>query len=173
MRDDNYSFKWANIGDVTLGRPNLGDTIHGAVYRLMQHSIRSILNKGFGGEKTATLFSSAGHLAGMEFSKNILDINLPFNSFVMQLQNKLKELNMGILRIEKLELKKNEITLVVTEGIDCSGLPVTDETVCDYEEGFIAGILDTYTGKKYDVKKIDCWSNDDRACRFEAKLKRF
>jgi predicted hydrocarbon binding protein len=156
MRDDNYSFKWANIGDVTRGRPNLGDTIHVAAYRLMQYSIRSILNKEFGGEKAATLFYSAGYLAGTEFSKNILDINLPFNSFVMQLQNKLKELNMGILRIDQLELEKTEITLVVTEGIDCSGLPVTDETVCDYEEGFIAGILDTYTGKKFDVKEVDC-----------------
>jgi predicted hydrocarbon binding protein len=60
---------------------------------------------------------------------------------------------------------------VVTEDLDCSGLPVTNETVCDCDEGFIAGILEIYTGSEFDVKEVDCWSKGDRVCRFEAKLK--
>ncbi len=169
MRSDEYTFKWADIGDITLGRPNLGNTTNVAVYRLMQYSLRSILNKQFGGEKAAQLFYEAGYLAGKEFTLNVLDVSLSFPDFVAQLQNKLKELNVGILRIEKADLQKLELTLVVTEDIDCSGLPVTDETVCDYDEGFISGILESFTGKKFDVKEVDCWSKGDRVCRFEAK----
>ena len=45
-------------------------------------------------------------------------------------------------------------------------LPVTNETVCNYDEGFIAGILEAYTGKKYDVREVDCWASGDRVCRF-------
>lgn len=170
MRSDRYNFKWADIGDITLGRPNLGKTTSVAVYRLMQYSLRSTLNKYLGGKQAAELFYQAGYLAGIEFSKNMLDLHLPFNEFVSQLQERLKDLNVGILRIEKADLEKMELTLVVTEDIDCSGLPITNETVCDYDEGFISGILESYTGNKFIVTEIDCWSKGDRVCRFEAKL---
>ena len=171
MRNDNYSFKWADIGDINLGRPNLGNTTNVAVYRLMQYTMRSVLNNQLGGQKAAEVFYQAGLLAGKEFCKNMLDGSLAFPDFVAQLQNRLKELNIGLLRIEKTDLEKLEFTLVVTEDLDCSGLPITDETVCDYDEGFIAGILNVYTGKTFHVKEIDCWSKGDRVCRFEAKLK--
>lgn len=171
LTNDDYSFLWSDIGDIALGRPNLGNTTNVAVYRLMQYTMRSVLNKHLGGQKSAELFYAAGLLAGQEFCKNMLDTTLNFNDFVAQLHQKLIELNIGILRIEKSDLGKLEFTMVVTEDLDCSGLPVTNETVCDYDEGFIAGILEIYTGSKFDVKEVDCWSNGDRVCRFEAKPK--
>ena len=171
LTNDNYSFKWSDIGDIALGRPNLGSNTNVAVYRLMQYTMRSVLNNAFGGQKTAELFYTAGHLAGQEFCKNMLDTMLTFNDFIAQLQQQLKELNIGILRIEESNLENLEFTLVVTEGLDCSGLPITDETVCDYDEGFISGILKVYTGSEFNVKEVDCWSKGDRVCRFEAKLK--
>jgi predicted hydrocarbon binding protein len=169
MKSDEYTFEWTDIGDISLGRPNLGNNTNVAVYRLMQYSLRSVLNKQFGGEKAARLFFEAGHLAGKEFTKNILNTEVPLTDFVAQLQQQLKELNVGILRVEKTDMEKLEFTLVVTEDLDCSGLPVTSETVCDYDEGFISGIMEVYTGKKFNVKEVDCWSKGDRVCRFEAK----
>ena len=35
-------------------------------------------------------------------------------------------------------------------------------------EGFIAALLESFTGKKFTVKEIDCWCTGDRTCRFEA-----
>ena len=61
-------------------------------------------------------------------------------------------------------------TLTVSEDLDCSGLPSTDEVVCHYDEGFIAGILNAYTGKSFTAKEIDCWASGDRVCRFAVKL---
>jgi len=60
--------------------------------------------------------------------------------------------------------------LTVDEDLDCSGLPLMDEVVCTYDEGFIAGIFESYTGKRFEVKEIDCWCTGERTCRFEAKL---
>ena len=168
LTGDNYSFNWADIGNITLGRPNLGNLTNVAVYRLMQYSLRSVINKRLGGKTGNEIFFEAGKLAGTEFCKNLLDTTLGFNDFIAQLQQQLKDLNIGILRIEESDLKKFEFTLVVTEDLDCSGLPVTDETVCDYDEGFIAGILKVYTGLEFDVKEVDCWSKGDRVCRFIA-----
>ena len=61
-------------------------------------------------------------------------------------------------------------TLTVEEDLDCSGLPLTDEVVCQYDEGFIAGIMETYTGQPFHVKEIDCWASGDRVCRFDVKM---
>lgn len=47
-------------------------------------------------------------------------------------------------------------TVTVSEDLDCSGLPITGTTVCDYDEGFLSGILEVYTGKPFQVKEIDC-----------------
>ena len=92
-----------------------------------------------------------------------------FNGFVNELQNQLKELKVGILRVEKADLDTMNFTLTVAEDLDCSGLPVSDEQVCTYDEGFINGLLIEYTGKKFDVKEVDCWCSGDRVCRFDVK----
>lgn len=171
MKQDNYKFKWEDIGNIELGRPNLGNTTNVSVYRLMQYTLRSVLNNEFGGKLASGLFYKSGFIAGKEFCGNLLDKKLDFYSFVAQLQKTLKELNIGILRIEKSDLENLDFVFVVTEDLDCSGLPITGETVCDYDEGFIAGILQEYTGKEFEVKEIDCWSTGDRVCRFKINLK--
>ncbi|MCC7377599.1 MAG: 4-vinyl reductase [Verrucomicrobiales bacterium] len=50
-----------------------------------------------------------------------------------------------------------------------TGLPVKGKTVCDYDEGFIAGILHAYTGKEFSAIEIDCRATGDRTCRFNVK----
>lgn len=172
FKQGNYSFQWKDLGDIENGRPNLGNVSNVAVYRLMQYTLRDIANKMIGVDKANTLFVEAGRLAGSEFCKNILDMELPFNEFIADLQEKLRDLNIGILRIEEADLEKMRFVLTVEEDLDCSGLEDSGETICDYDEGFIAGILGTYTDKNFDVKEIDCWTSGDRVCRFSAQLKK-
>lgn len=166
----NYNFKWEDIGDIELGRPNLGQLTYVAVYRLMQYTMKAVLEKEYGAEQANKIFIDSGRLAGEEFCKNILDINLPLNEFIAQLHNKLIELSVGILKVEKSNTDTLSFTLTVSEDLDCSGLPMTDNTVCNYDEGFIEGIFNVYTGKKFIVKEIDCWSTGDRTCRFTVDL---
>ena len=170
MKDDNYTFRWEDIGEVDLGRPNLGNSTHVAVYRLMQYTMRSILNNEFGSAKAAELFYNSGFIAGKELCKNLLDIKLEVFDFLAQLQKILRELNIGILRVEKSDIVKMAFVITVAEDLDCSGLPITNETVCDYDEGFIAGIFEQYTGRGFNVKEIDCWSTGERVCRFTVNL---
>jgi predicted hydrocarbon binding protein len=167
-----YGFQWNDLGNIEEGRPNLGSMTPVAVYRLMQYTMRSVLIAEFDPETASQILCKAGKLAGSEFCKNVLDTKLEFNEFVSDLQEKLKSMKIGILRVEKADLQKMEFTLTVDEDLDCSGLPFTGETVCDYDEGFIEGVLNTYTGKEFDVKEIDCWASGERTCRFSVRLKR-
>ena len=166
FKSEFYRFSWKDLGDIEAGRPNLGNLMNVAVYRLMQYTLRDVLNRHLSVEKATELLREAGKLAGTEFCANVLDQSLPFNGFVADLQEKLLSLKIGVMRVEKSDLEKMEFILTVDEDLDCSGLPLADETVCEYDEGFIAGVLEAYTGREFDAREIDCWASGERTCRF-------
>ncbi|MDR3211543.1 MAG: 4-vinyl reductase [Planctomycetota bacterium] len=163
-------FSWDNLGDIKEGRGELGEQMPVLVYRLMQFTMMDVLSRDMGDTKANDYFRAAGQLAGTEFAKNVLDLKVAFDVFIASLQKALADLKIGILRMENFNPEDGSLILTVGEDLDCSGLPVTDESVCTYDEGFITGILLAYTGKKYDVKEIDCWANGARVCRFKGSV---
>ena len=168
MQHKNHdTFSWENLGDIKKGRGSLGEEMPVMVYRLMQFAMRDVLVKKFDRETANQFLRDSGLRAGKEFSRNVLNLNLEFENFIAHLQKTLLDLRVGILRVESAGGDSNEIVLTVGEDLDCSGLPITDETVCNYDEGFIAGILEIYSGKIYNVREIDCWASGDRVCRFK------
>ena len=81
-----YQFSWELIGDLDLGRPNLGRMTRLEVYRLMQFSFRDVMEAQLGTEKADELFYAAGELAGRELFKHYLSNIDDFNEFVKELQ---------------------------------------------------------------------------------------
>lgn len=162
-------FDWSWLGNITVGRPNLGSTMDVAVYRLMQFTLRDVLIQEFDAATADRIYFLAGELAGRELFKNLITNKSDFSGFLKELQDLLINLKIGILRVEKSDLEKMEFTLTVAEDLDCSGLPVCDETICTYDEGFISGLLLEFSGKRFNVKEVDCWCSGDRVCRFEIK----
>ena len=163
-------FDWSSLGDVTLGRSNLGQSMPVIVYRLMQYTIIGELKERYGEDIANDIIRSAGFRAGVAFAQNVLEPTDDFSAYIANLQSKLKELSIGILRIEKADLDTLDIVLTVSEDLDCSGLPVTDDSVCVYDEGFIGGIFYNFTGKIFNVNEVDCWATGDRTCRFVANV---
>ncbi|MBN2898996.1 MAG: 4-vinyl reductase [Clostridia bacterium] len=157
------------LGDVKLGRPNLGANMPVDVYRLMQFTLRDEMIRSLGVPATDEIFFNAGKKAGQEFLKNVVEKQTNLSEFIEQVQINLKQLKIGILRVEKADADNLEFTLTVAEDLDCSGLPVIDEETCIYDEGFIAGMLLEQTGRHFTVKEIDCWCSGDRVCRFDIK----
>lgn len=150
-------------------RGNLGDELPVAVYRLLEYSLKETLRERFGKDTQIELFREAGHRAGVCFAKKALDMTLPLDLFVSQLQQTLQDMKIGVLRIESIDETSGRIYLTVSEDADCSGLPVLGETVCNYDEGFLAGVLSTYFGKPYTAVEVDCWATGDRVCRFRVE----
>jgi len=164
------TFRWENLGNIKEGRGDLGEEMPVLVYRLMQFTMLDVLARDLGLDKANDFLRAGGHLAGMHFAKNVLNLTVGFDTFVANLQKTLQDLKVGILRMEAFTPETGEIILTVGQDLDCSGLPITNETVCDYDEGFIAGILEAYTGKAYTVREIDCWASGDRVCRFRGTV---
>lgn len=161
-------FNWNMLGNLEKGREHLGQEMPVLVYRLFQYTMRATLVREFGTEEMIRLFRKSGALAGEEFAKNVLDLDADWDAFLANMQEKLKELQIGVLRFEEMDEKSGRAILTIGEDLDCSGLPVTGECVCNYDEGFIAGILGAYTKKPYEAVEVDCWARGDRVCRFEA-----
>ena len=88
---------------------------------------------------------------------------------IVKLSSLLKDLKVGIFRLEEMDPEANHLVATVAEDLDCSGLPMVNESVCTYDEGFLAGIFEAYTGKKYQVKEVDCWCTGERVCRFDIR----
>jgi uncharacterized protein len=164
-----YQFSWDLIGDLVLGRPNLGPYTRLEMYRLIQFTFRDVLEQQLGSENTDQLFYQAGKLAGKEFYQRYLGHPIDFHDFVKSLQHLLKEMGVGVLRVEKADLEKGTFVLTVSEDLDCSGLPELHYEICTYDEGFIAGLLENFTGAAFRVKEVDCWCTGDRTCRFTAE----
>ena len=169
MSEQRYSFNWDLIGNIGA-RENLGPLVRVEVYRLMQFCFRDVLEKHHGTIHTDALFREAGQLAGEHFYKRFLSEEMDFNTFIEKTQKLLRDLGVGILRVEKGNLEQGKLILTVGEDLDCSGLPELDYEFCAYDEGFLAGVLGGYMKRKLLVREIDCWCTGARTCRFTAEL---
>ena len=151
--------------------PKIGDRINLIPYRMLQYTVRDVTEQKIGTEACNQLYYDAGEIAGVFFFDNFMEEfkDLPLNGFVGELQRVLKNLGIGVLRIEKADIDNGEFTLTVSEDLDCSGLPDLGIEVCNYDEGFIAGIFYKFTGVLFKAKEIDCWCSGDRTCRFTVK----
>ena len=165
-----YQFFWDLLGNIELGRPNLGQQARIEMYRLMQYSFRDVLEQRLGADETDRIFYDSGYLAGREFHRNLIGPVTDLSDFVKKLQSALKELGVGILRVEEADLEKGSFIITVAEDLDCSGLPELGTQLCTYDEGFIAALLEGYSGKPFTVKEVDCWCTGDRTCRFSATV---
>jgi uncharacterized protein len=164
-------FTWSMLGDIEAGRPNLGPRLHLSVYRLMQFTLRDVLIRDFDVQTADRLFFEAGKKAGEEFCRHLLPQTRDLNSFVAAVQQTMKDLGIAIFRVESAQYDQGSFVITLAEDLDCSGLPVCDEQVCVYDEGFIAGLLEGFTGTEFTVKEVDCWGTGDRICRFTADSK--
>lgn len=166
-----YEFSWDLIGtDMAVARPSLGPTLRIELYRLLQFTIRDTLEQRYGTVETDDIFKAAGALAGKEFFKKFCTEAKDVSGLAKILQDSFKLLGLGIFRVESSAPDSSEFYLTVEEDLDCSGLPDIDGVVCIYDEGFIQGILESFSGLKFEVNEVDCWCTGARTCRFRAKL---
>ncbi len=164
-----YKFNWDFIGNIEEGRPNLGNTTRIEVYRLFQYTLRDIMEEKLGTEEADHMLHAAGFLAGKHFFEKFIGTCDSVDTFVSRVQQALMEFNIGILRVEQVNMDTLTFVLSVSEDLDCSGLPELSHGVCTYDEGFVAGLFFGFTGKEFVAEEVDCWCTGDRTCRFEVR----
>lgn len=167
--EEGRGFTWEELGDIQTGRPNLGPMAPVAVYRLLQFSLRDAIAAEQGEAAASRLLKEAGRIAGREYCRKVLDRTLAPGPFLADLQRRMREWGIGLLRIEQADFERFEMTVTVAEDLDCSGLAFGGKTVCEFDEGFIASIFQEYAGREFSAREVDCWASGDRVCRFVVK----
>lgn len=165
-------FSWENLTPQRIqeGRGELGTQMPVLIHRLMDNALYEVLSQQHGEAAANSYFRMAGVLAGRAFASNVLDSEVSTHTFLANLQEAFIQLKIGILRVEHHDANTGEIIITVGEDIGCSGLPVTNETVCHYDEGFLTGVFQMYTKQSYEFQEIDCWANGARFCRFKGLI---
>lgn len=159
-----YEFSWDLIGDVAEGREHLGTEMDVEVYRLMQFTLRDVLEERLGAEAVDEVFYEAGRLAGKAFFQNLIAPVETLDEFVNKTQQLLRDKKIGILRVETVE--DEQVVLTIDEDLDCSGLPILDYETCVYDEGFVGALFEEFTGRSWRATEVDCWCTGARTCRF-------
>lgn len=166
-----YAFTWDLIGcDMAEARPGLGENTTIEVYRLLQFTLRDVLESRYGTEVVDGIFHEAGTLAGKAFFERYCSHVTDIPTLAKTVQEQFRTMGIGIVRFEKADADTMTFQLTVDEDLDCSGLPDSADHICVYDEGFIKGILDAFTGKNFIVREVDCWCSGARTCRFKATL---
>lgn len=169
MQESKRRFTWDAIGDIAVGRPHLGPMARLEMYRLMQFSLRRVLEERLGADAADQMVREAGQLAGEAFAERWLEPVTSLSDSVRRLQALFREYGIGIVRMEEADPEKGRFVFTVEEDMDCSGLPEADMEICKFDEGFLAGILERSTGRRYRVTEVDCWCSGERICRFVAE----
>ncbi len=168
--EETNEFDWQSIGDINNGRQNLGEDMPVFLFRLFQYNIKNELLKYHDKETVSKILRDTGRSAGVAFAKKLLNLDLPTEDFLDNVSKVFNQCKIANVRIEDVNNETGEITLAVYDDVSCSGVPVTGETVCKYDEGVLEGIFQTYSNKNYYVKEIDCWATGAKICRFNAKI---
>ena len=135
-------------------------------YHALRHTFMELLRKAYGLERTSEFFRQAGYLAGAEHAKYKLDLDVDFNTFIANLRETLDRLKIGDLRMEAYDPNTGSFEMIVRHEHGDGGMSSKYDKLNAYDEGLLCGIFDVYSGKKYDVKEVDCWTNENAMCRF-------
>lgn len=164
-----HPFSWELLGDLQAGRPTLGPRLRLEVYRLMQFTLRDVLERHYGDAAVDSLFYEAGYLAGRHYYDQLIGPVNELQEFVKRAGQSLRDLGIGILAVEESDQAGGRFVVTISEDLDCSGLPKQDQPICTYDEGFIAALLESFSGSRYTVREVDCWATGARTCRFVAQ----
>ncbi len=167
MQSRKYQFKWELIGDVEMGRPNLGHMASVEMLRLFQFTLKDVMEKAFGTEKVEALFTEAGYIAGKAFYEHYFQGMASTEKFFDRCRRLLIDLGIGYMNLESQSEDAEELLISIDEDLECSGLPVMDYEMCQYTEGVLSGLFEAYRGVPHRVEEIDCWCTGDRTCRFK------
>lgn len=135
-------------------RPKLGESIPLELFRILRIiGMREILGESSG----AALYMIGKKVGNMLGAENLED-----------LENKIKELKIGIPEIERVD--EDHIVVRLYECITCAGFPYTGEMFCDMESGIIAGLLERVYRKKAKSTQKKSWSTGFNYCEFHVLI---
>src|SRR5262245_609343 len=155
-RSMNDASERVDVGNaLNVLRPTLGDTAGVALYRLLRLvALEDIIGRGAAG--TAYV---AGKKLGNSLGLRSLDAFLELCA----------ALKIGIIQVPV--LTDSRIHVDVYECVTCAGMETVGRTLCSFEGGLVAGVVETVVGKRAKAKEVTCIGGlGHDSCGFEIEV---
>ncbi len=125
---------------LSIVRPQLGDRAGVALYRLLRLvALEDIIGRGAG---------ATAYVAGKKLGQNLGITKL--EDFLALCQ----AISLGIVQVPVLTASR--IYVDVYECVTCSGMAPVGRTLCQFEAGLVAGVVQAITGKQTKAKEMTC-----------------
>lgn len=157
-------------------RPNAGEYVHIGVPQQQLTSLK--LSDPF----TGSLLYAAGHEQGLnspeikliERMQNISIGNMAFLKAISRLRTLLNHPSSFLSRehgiVQSRNLKRKSASLRIFECASAAGTPSFAVNFCDFEAGWIAGMLERLTGHSIVVNESKCWGLGHEYCEFDIEV---
>ncbi len=149
-----------------VDRPQLGEDIPILIFRAFRIFTEMYLEDLVGNRGTLTLLQNAGRQLGKEVGQMLRDDSL--EAYLSKVENFVRDNKIGLLVPERVE--KDHMLMRLDECITCSGMPNIGKRICHFEAGFVAGIVETFTGKRVRVQETKCNANGEGTCEVKVEL---
>jgi predicted hydrocarbon binding protein len=139
--DDNGSGKRVDIANaLSIIRPQLGDRAGVALYRLLRLvALEDIIGRGAG---------ATAYVAGKKLGQNLGITKL--EDFLALCQ----AISIGVVQVPVITASR--IYVDVYECVTCAGMQPVGRTLCQFEAGLVAGVIQVITGKVTKAKEMTC-----------------
>ena len=125
---------------LSIVRPQLGDRAGVALYRLLRLvALEDIIGRGAG---------ATAYVAGKKLGQNLGITKL--EDFLGLCQ----AISLGIVKVPVMTATR--IYVDVYECVTCSGMRTVGRTLCQFEAGLVAGVVQAITGKQTKAKEMTC-----------------
>jgi predicted hydrocarbon binding protein len=125
---------------LSIIRPKLGDQAGVALYRLLRLvALEDIIGRGAG---------ATAYVAGKKLGQNLGITKLE------QFLELCTAISLGIVKVPV--LTSSRIYVDVFECVTCSGMAPVGRTLCQFEAGIVAGVVQAVVGKPTKAKEITC-----------------
>lgn len=156
-------------GDIIPGRSRLGQLVPVNVFRALRlEGMKEIAGRG-----ANAIIYRGGRNLGINVGRDIsLQLTNPgnLNEYLSAVVQAFESLQIGLVAVAGGSFENGQVYLKVDECVTCAGIPNIGETVCHFEGGVIAGIVQNFTGALATCKEIECWGKGDKTCMFEVNL---
>lgn len=155
---------------VDNARPTLGNTVPVTLFRALRvDGMMAGLDAAIG--DASTLVYNSGRLVGGPVGEAIAaQAEGDLNKFLGGVVQTSKDLGIGVISLVPDSLNAEGMTLRVDECVTCAGGPVVGKKICHFEGGFIASVVEGFTGKTAVATETHCNANGDDACIFDVRI---
>ncbi len=148
-----------------IARPQLGEDVPMLIFRAFRHFTANYVTQMLG-RSAQVVFQNAGRDLGRDVGDMLKKPTL--DEYLKEVVTFTRDMRIGILSAS--EISDKRMVLGLDECITCVGMPNIGKRICHFEVGFVAGIVETFTGRRVRAHESKCGANGEGICEVTLDL---